>query len=938
MKISNIILSALRVSLLGSFLFSCSYNKFEYSPESDGITVTVNGNKKRITFFAPGIVRISATKQDKAFRDSSLAVIAHPDKTNYQVINHKNHITVSTVSLILSINKTTGSITFMHPDSSVYVSELKNKPHIFTDTIINNKSYLKIKQQFTLSDNEGIFGLGQFQNNIMNYRNHDLLLVQANRIAIVPVMVSSNSYGILWDNYSHTAFHDGKDGCSFTSEVADQIDYYFIGSNNIDGVISGYRKLTGKAPMLPKKAYGYWQSKERYRSFGEMINVIKHYRRLKLPVDNIVLDWRYWGDNRHWSSMFFDPKTFPDPAENIQKLHSLNTNLMVSIWPAFGPETDIYKEMSAKGLLYAPQHWSGGKVYDAYNPEARDIYWKYIKKGLMDNGVDALWMDGSEPQITSVASPYDMEKEYLKTEKTYAGPTAKYLNTYALVSSEGVYEHFRKDIKNKRAFILTRSSWAGQQRNSTVTWSGDVASSFDNLKKQICAGINFCMTGVPYWTHDIGGFFPSGNGGMYPKGMNDPAYQELYVRWFQFGAFTPVFRSHGTGLPRELWNFRKSSPSFYEALIKSLKLRYKLMPYIYSLAGKITTDDYTLMRGLVMDFPSDKKTYNIPDEYMFGPAFLVKPVTQSMYFDIQEIPPAIPANSFETPDGKNGLTATYFKTRDLKEKVITTVENNINHNWSGGGLPAGVPEKNFSVRWEGFLKAPESGTFIIAAIADDGVRVWLNEKLIIDKWQDQAATLFPAKVMLSQGKKYHIKVEYYQGLGQSEITLCWIKPSDKKEKITKTKIVKTYLPHAAGWYNYWTNDFFTGGQTTDLEYPIDIFPLFVKAGSIVICAPEKQYADEKTDKPFEVRIYTGNNSEFMFYEDENNNYNYEKGKFNTIKFSWNENKRTLQIGESIGNFNGMKKEKSFKILLITPDSIKTKVCKYTGNAINLNFR
>jgi len=922
-------------------LISCTKQQFEYKKTDTGIVLKENGLKKRITFFSSNAVRISVTKENKDFRDSSLVVIAEPVPVNFQIENNKNEIIVKTDSLILTINKTFGNINFMHADSLLYLTELKNDPHILKDTTIKNKSYLKIKQQFSLSSDEGIYGLGQFQNNIMNYRNQDIILGQANRDAVVPMLVSTNNYAILWDNYSYTTFHDGEDGTSFTSKVADQIDYYFIGSNNIDGVISGYRKLTGIAPMFAKKAYGYWQSKERYSSFNEMIKVIKHYRKLKIPVDNIVLDWRYWGDNEHWSSMFFDSITFPYPAENIEKLHSLNADIMVSIWPAFGPETKIFKEMSSKGFLYRPTHWIGGKVYDAYNPEARNIYWRYIKTGLLKNSVDALWMDGSEPQITGVATPGITEREFLKVQDTFAGPAAKYLNTYALVSSEGVYKNFRKDVANKRAFILTRSSWAGQQRNATVTWSGDVASSFENLKKQICAGINFCMTGVPYWTHDIGAFFPSGNGGMYPKGMDDPAYQELYVRWFQFGAFTPVFRSHGTGKPRELWNFRKENPSFYDALVKAIKLRYRLMPYIYSLAWQITKHDYTLMRGLVMDFPFDKKTYKIPDEYMFGPAFLVKPITRSMYFDVQKIPPAIPSKYFTTASGQQGVETTYFKDKNLTKAVVSTVEKEINHNWSGGGLPAGVPENNFSVRWKGYLIAPETGIYEISTLSDDGVRVWLNGKLIIDEWKDQAATLFTKKVSLKKGERYPLETEYYQGIGQATVSLCWKVPSAPKENTLKTKNIETYLPKHKGWYNYRTNEFYNGERSVTLEYPIDIFPLFVKAGSIIMLGPEIQYADEITDEAFEVRIYSGTDAEFTFYEDENNNYNYESGKYNTIKFSWNEKEKTLLIGNSSGHFKGQKKEKYFKLILIThkvkESIVLIKECNYSGKTIKIKF-
>ncbi len=566
--------------VLMSFMFSCNQTKFEYKTIESGIEFSVNNIKKRILFYGDEIARISVVKEGAEFKDSSLVVIDGADDVIVQIEDQED-LVLKTSLLKLKINKETGTIVFIDTSGKQLLEEHRTMRPVLEDTLILNSSYYKIAQSFKLAEKEGIYGLGQFQHGYMNYRGKDMLLVQSNRISVVPVLVSTNNYGILWDNYSRTSFHEGEDGMSFLSEVADQIDYYFVRGDNIDGVISGYRKLTGAAPMFAKKAYGFWQSKERYQSFDELNDVVDKYRKNKLPLDNIVQDWRYWGENRNWTSMYFEPENFPNPKKNIKKLHDKNVDFMVSIWPAIGSKTRIYKDMESKGYLLSPEFWAGGKVYDAYNKDARDLYWSYIEDGLANNGLDAYWMDGTEPEFSDTESQENTENALLSAQLTSIGPSAKYLNTFSLVTTEGVYKKHRSYTKDKRVFILTRSAFAGQQRNAAVTWSGDISASYDTFQKQISAGINFCMTGIPYWSHDIGAFYPSGRGGVYPFGIEDPAYQELYVRWFQFGAFTPIFRSHGTGAPREVWQFKERNPEYYEALRKTLNLRYQLLPYIY---------------------------------------------------------------------------------------------------------------------------------------------------------------------------------------------------------------------------------------------------------------------------------------------------------------------------------------------------------------------
>ena len=448
----------------------------------------------------------------------------------------------------------------------------------------------------------------------------------------------------MWDNYSKTIFKDDETGASFWSEVADKIDYYFIFGSSMDDVISGYRTATGKAPMFGKWAFGFWQCKERYKDYDELRNVVAKHRELEIPLDNIVQDWCYWADFRpdnggytwssakeNWSSMYYHPSTYKDPKAAINELHDkYNVHYMISIWPTLGAKTQIYKDMDEKGFLFPSVHWSGGRVYDAFSQEARDLYWKHVKAGIIDMGADALWMDGTEPEVGDQHTVEVSEKSIKGMGFCELGSMARYMNAFSLMTTTTAYKNFRRDVPEKRFFTLTRSAFSGQQRNGAATWSGDINARFDVLRTQIASGVNFSMSGIPYWTTDIGAFFikdsDRGHGpGQYPGGHTDPSYRELYVRWFQYGAFNPLFRSHGTHTPRETWQFGSKGEWAYDALLKYNHLRYRLLPYIYSLSWKVTHDDYTMMRGLAMDFTSDKKVYNIDNQFMLGQAIMVAP-------------------------------------------------------------------------------------------------------------------------------------------------------------------------------------------------------------------------------------------------------------------------------------------------------------------------
>lgn len=433
-----------------------------------------------------------------------------------------------------------------------------------------------------------------------------------------------------------------KDGeqLSWWGQMQDMIDYYFIYGKDMDDIIAGYRTLTGKAPIMPDWAMGYWQSREKYNTRDEVLGTVSEFRKRNIPIDNVVIDWLHWKQDS-WGSHEFDKERFPDPKGMVDSIHDMNAHVMVSVWPKFYVTTDHYKEFDRNGWMYqgavrdSIRDWVGpgylGSFYDAYNPDARKLFWSQMNDHYMPLGIDAWWMDASEPNVRDCI---DIEYRKDLMNPTYAGPADKYFNAYALMNAEAIYDGQRGVDPDKRVFLLTRSGFSGQQRYSTATWSGDIGTRWEDMEAQIAAGLNFAMSGVPYWTMDIGGFCVEDR---YVKGAakyleageeNDDMkeWRELNTRWYQFGAFAPLFRAHGQWPFREVYNIAPEDHPAYNSIVKYTKLRYNLMPYIYSLAGKTYFDDYTIMRPMVMDFTADLNTRNLKDQYMFGPAFLVAPV------------------------------------------------------------------------------------------------------------------------------------------------------------------------------------------------------------------------------------------------------------------------------------------------------------------------
>jgi alpha-D-xyloside xylohydrolase len=567
----------------------------------------------------------------------------------------------------------------------------------------------------------------------------------------VPMLVSSGGYGILWDNPSVTdvdvSTPQHLDRLTFTSESGQGIDYYFIAGPNADDIIAGYRMLTGAAPMMGRWGWGFWQCKEHYNTAAELLGVVARYRSMNVPIDGIIQDWHYWRDGQ-WGSHEFDPSRYPDPGGLVSQLHAEHMHVLISVWPRFDAGTENLKTLGEAGALYPETignvylHISG-QWYDAFSAGARKLYWSLISTKILPFGFDGWWLDASEPELSGRWGEYHHFQ-------TALGPATMVYNAYPLMHTSAVYQGQRADAPDKRVFILTRSAYAGQQRNSAVTWSGDIRGTWDVFRRQIPAGLNFAASGIPYWNTDIGGFF----GGR----VNDPNYRELFTRWFQFGAFCPMFRVHGTGQSKEMWKFDDATEKI---LIKYDQLRYQLLPYIYSVSWMVTHDGYTMMRPLMMDFRTDPLSLNIPDQYMFGPDLMISPVTQA-----------------------------------------------------------------------------------------------------------------------------------------------------------RANARSVYLPGSGDWFDFWTGQKYPGGQAIIAAAPIDTLPIFVRAGAILPMGKIVQYSGEDPQEPLELRVYRGADGAFDLYDDEGDNYNYEKGEYSTIPIRWDDKAGTLTIGPRTGEFPGMAKEREFHVVCI----------------------
>ena len=717
------------------------------SSTPDGAVLEMDTGFLHFTVCTDSIIRIEySLEREVKHHEDFLVTKKEWSKAEFRFLtNDPKTLALSTAQLKLEISRADGSIIFY--DAAGHKLTQENTRTLTPVEVNGEKTYHSERFTNMWDTQESLYGLGQHQAGVWNYRGEDVEISQDNTNISIPMLLSSNGYGIFWNNGSRSRMNNRfVHALYLSSEVADSLDYYFIYGPDFDKIIASYRELTGAAPLFGKWAYGYWQCKNRYDSQQELINIAQKYRDLHIPLDNIVQDWFWW--NTMGEPVF--NKNYPEPKGMIDSLHKNNVHLMISVWPYFRPGSLVYDDMDKKGFFIDRTkvegfHPARMALYDPFSPEGRTYYWNLMHKALFNIGADAWWLDTTEPETEG------RETNLLVTNKVALGNGARYANEFPLLTTTAVYQGQRAASDSKRVFILSRSAYAGSQRNAVATWSGDVDPNWETFRRQIPAGLNYSVSGLPYWTTDIGGFVVAN--------PDSPAYRELYIRWFQFGTFCPIFRAHGTRTTNqnELWSY---GPDSQKILVSYDKLRYRLMPYIYSLAWKTTHEGYTIMRPLVMDFRNDLRAQNTGDQFLFGPALLVNPITEA------------------------GATSRHL-----------------------------------------------------------------------------------------------------------------------------------YLPDAK-WYDFWTGVATQGGKSIDSSAPLERLPLFARAGSILPLGPDLEYAAEKPAEPLEIRVYPGADGSFTLYEDENDTYNYEVGKYSTILFSWNDKTNTLTIGDCAGKFPGMLETRVIHVVMV----------------------
>lgn len=818
-----------------------------YSLRSKQNAVIFSDGRKhlRIAFITEAITRITVT-EGKEFRTAPSSIVTAASRfKDFKTTETAEAFEISTPAMKLIISKSNGAIQYFDSVGNLLLREPSRGGKTLTakkifrnvfnhkatvaaaqsidgarvaatgfETVFDREAF-EAKLQFEFEADEAIFGLGSHEEGYGNLRGKKRELYQQNMKIVVPYFVSTRGYGVLLDCGSLMTFEDGPNGACWWADAVDELDFYFIGGGSFDAVTKNLHELTGKTPMLPKWVFGYAQSKERYVNAHELIDVVREYRRRKIPLDLIVLDWKSWPNGAGWGQKTFDPLRFPDPAALTKELHALGARLMISIWPIMTGDCPNQRELLDQGLMLGNQ-----STYNAFLSRAREVYWSQAERGLFANGVDAWWCDCTEPfeaDWSGETKPEPHERLLLNTEASKKYLDHGQINSYSLFHSQGIYEGQRRVTSDKRVVNLTRSGYAGQHRYATICWNGDICATWDTLRRCIPEGINFCATGEPFWTVDIGGFFINNDPKLWfwrgdysegcrgltdmnalepdPKdtGCRDFGFWELYTRWLQYAVFLPMFRSHGTDAAREIWRFGDVGNPFYDTIAKFIRLRYQFIPYIYSLAAQVTMTGRPMLRAVALDFPDDRKTHDLTDEFLFGTALLVCPATTAMYYEKNSTP-------------------------------ITDVKRSR----------------------------------------------------------------------------------------------------------------KVYLPKGSAWYDFWTNELFTGGKSITAEAPLEKMPLFVRAGAIVPMTEPMQFVDERPTAPYEIRIYRGADGNFTLYEDAGDGYDYERGEYALVEFAWDEAGREFVIGKRQGSFPGMIENREYRLKLISHGSVEARTINYTGAEIKIS--
>lgn len=778
----------------------------------------------RLQAVADGIIRVTHTRRE-AFLDLPSACVVCPVEGDALVTETESARRFTVGSVTAEVSKTTGALTFLNQAGETLLREPHRRPRVMEEVPVFLHSYddahvkqgqsvdgarawaepsrtwqdrtaYECRQNFVFDEDEALYGLGSHEEGYGNLRGKGRLLYQHNMKAVVPVLVSTKGWGILFDMGCLMAFHDDEQGSYLWADCADELDWYFFyGDGSYASLMPQYRLLTGETPMLPRYALGYIQSKERYVDAEEMIAVADEYRRRNVPLDMIVLDWQSWPEGQ-WGWKTFDPSRFPDPSAFISALHDRQVRFMISIWPSMQGENNADRaEMLQNGCMLGNR-----LIYNAFDPKGRELYWRQANEHLFAHGVDAWWCDCTEPFESDWKDPVKPEgfrRAQINTDeaKRYLDPAK--ISLFSLYHSQGIYQGQRSVTEHKRVCNLTRSSYAGQHRYATITWSGDVSANWETLRRHVPEGLNFCATGEPYWSTDIGAFFPNGNWdpwfyeGDFDAGVDDLGYRELFVRWAQYAAFLPMMRAHGTGTPREIWRFGEKGEPFYDALEKAIRLRYRLLPFLYALMAETHRTGLPMLRVPALVFPEDAYLRQLSDQMLLGDSLLIKPVTRPM-----------------------------------------------------GYLPNSAP-----------IAAP-----------------------------------------------------------------------DEYESV--------YLPAGHDWYELHTGKRYTGGQTIRTHAPLDVVPMYVRAGSILPLGADAQSSAAQALLPLDIVVFPGEDGCFTLYDDAGDGYGYEKGECARISVRWDDHTGMLTIGPREGIFPGMRSEVVLRIALA---GHKPQDIRYTGQPISLHL-
>jgi alpha-D-xyloside xylohydrolase len=865
--------------------------------QSDGILIGTDAYTLRLRPWSDGTIRVEAASGKTLPGKTSFAVINPPKAGAWTLHDGTDRVELRTKRLRATLDKGTGLLSFSDGDGKLL---FKQEAWSFRPAKDAKRDGLEVGASFTRAAGERFFGGGVIGDDFRQ-PGAEIALQNDYLQMHIPMLFSTRGYGFFWDNPSRSKLRITPDSVSWNSPAGDLVDFYVMAGPGADAVVKEYRALTGAAPLFPKWAYGFWFSRDAFRSQQEILDAARTFRDRRFPIDLLVQDYFYWkpdgakGEWTNWGSHEFARGRYPDPKAMIAELHNqYHIHFMPVIWPKLDPALDHGKELwSVRGLFPEHHDWAGKplRYYDPFNPKARGIYGRQVMDSLFAIGADAFWMDGAEPE---------MDMNTFAAFDTAAGPGSRVMSAYPLLHTTSMYVAWRARTQDKRVVLLPRSAWAGEQRNGAISWTSDINMDWKTLEWQIEGLQNYSILGLPYINTDIGGWTPT------PE-----ADRELFIRWFQYGAFTPIFRAHGSPRPFP-WDYGVEAEGI---LKKFTNLRYRLLPYIYTQAGLVTFANGTILRPLVMDFPGDRKAIEAWDEFLFGSSILVCPVYKSIRESVATL-----EQITDLSGQPGGVTAAFLPGNETGERkglsnIFARGDVKGHRDPSVGfrfdGDPTDEQNRAKTVRIDGIFTPKETGDFQIeisgvnqsqapsCSIAIEGKTVEASTPAA--EWQFPA---FPFKGEAGKPVRFTITSE------MKRPTFRLVR------KLPEPAHRDVYLPAGVDWYDFWSGERLPGARTSSVETPLTRIPLYMRAGSILPLGPELQYANEKPADPIELRVYRGASGEFTLYEDEGDSYRYEKGAFATIPIRWDEASKTLTIDKRQGSFPGMLKSRTFRVVWV----------------------